>query len=106
MVNRRCVVRNPARIFWIGFTVVSLLGGSALADQTNDHFLLGYITAVLEQQYKIKAGSLKVQDGVVLINANELSAPDRDKVITHLKGISGVVRVEVIETDSKETHPP
>lgn len=85
-----------------------LCGGSVLADTTNDHFLLGYATAILEQQYKVKAGSLKVQDGVVLINASDLSAPDRDKIITHLKEIVGVVRVEVIETADKQApaQPP
>ena len=86
--------------------LMALLSHSAIADTTNDHFLLGYTTAILEEQYKIKAGSLKVQDGVILINATDLPAPDRDKIVTRLKEITGVVRVELVELPDKNQPPP
>src|SRR5688572_8135264 len=97
MQARKCVAFNPARLSWIGLLILVFLSQPILASTTNDHFLLGYVTAILERQYKLKTGSLKVQEGVVLINASDLPASDQDKIVTTLKEIAGVVRVETVE---------
>jgi len=103
---QKCAAFPAARLSCLGLFLFVLLGQSVIADTTNDHFVLGYATAILEQQYKLKIGSLKVQDGVILINASDLPAPDKEKIVATLKEISGVVRVEVVEmTDEKATPP-
>ena len=104
MLTRRGIGGKVAQLLRIGLGSVLLLGRSILADTTNDHFLLGYTTAILEQ-YKIKAGSLKVQDGVILINATDVPAPDRDKITSRLKEIPGVVRVDLVELSNNNLVP-
>jgi hypothetical protein len=100
-----CTAFNPTRVACLGFFLAVLLARPVHA-QTNDHFLLGYATAILEQQYKLKVGSMKVQDGVVLINASDLPAPDKEKIVTTLRQITGVVRVELVEMTDKNGTPP
>jgi hypothetical protein len=52
---------------------------------------------VLEQQFKAQVGSLQVKDGVILLQAKDIPATDRDKIVEALKQIRGVVRVDVID---------
>lgn len=90
----RIVVTNGLR--WLCFAcVISTLIAIARADVPEDRYILGYATAVLEQQFKVQVGSLQVKDGVILIQAKDVPTPDRDKIIDALKKISGVVRVDI-----------
>jgi hypothetical protein len=79
---------------------------SAFADSTNDQFVLGYATAILEQQFKVQAGSLQVKDGVITIMAKDLPATERERAITVLKEIKGVTHVDIIDGDKQPTPAP
>jgi len=84
--------------------VLVCLAGFAYGDIPNDHYIMGYATAILEQQFKVQAGSLQVKDGVIIVRAEDLGAADREKIVSALKEIRGVVRVDVIEVP--EANPP
>jgi len=87
------------------FFMLSILQ-SAFADTTNDQFVLGYATAMLEQQFKVQAGSLQVKDGVITIMAKDLPATERERAIAVLKEIKGVMRVEVVDGGQQPTPTP
>jgi hypothetical protein len=72
----------------------------------DDQFILGYSTALLEQQFKVKAGSLQVKDGVIVISAEDLPATDSDQIVKLLQDIVGVVRVEVIDGEGTPPDRP
>jgi hypothetical protein len=78
---------------------------AAQADPATDHFLMGYASAILEQQFKLKAGSLFVKDGVVSIHRADVPLPERDRVEKALQEIKGVTRVEIIETPPDQAPP-
>jgi hypothetical protein len=68
--------------------------GAAAASPTEDGFIAGYATAVLEQQLRVERATVRVADGVVTL---ALPAPprDRDRLIAAMRQIRGVVRVEL-----------
>jgi len=100
----RTITTNGLR--WLFFTgVIPALIATARADVLEDRYILGYATAVLEQQFKAQVGSLQVKDGVVLIQAKDVPAPDRDKIVEALKKISGVVRVDIADVPANLPPP-
>ncbi len=62
-----------------------------------DAFIAGYAFAVLEQQFGVQAPSLRVQHGVLTLQASDLAGADRERVRAALAAIRGVVRVEIQE---------
>jgi hypothetical protein len=62
----------------------------------DDAYTTGYVAAVLERQFNINPRSLKVQDGIVTIDAGDLPRADRSKVVTTLSAVQGVTRVELL----------
>jgi len=68
----------------------------APAAPPSDAWLEGYAAAVLERELKLPAASLRVRDGVLTVSAGDLAGADRDRVLTLLRGIRGVSRVEII----------
>jgi hypothetical protein len=99
-------IRRPLRCFVLGLVFSMSLLESVFADTTKDEYILGYSTAILEQQFKIKAGALQVKDGVITVMAKDLPATDRDRVVNVLKEINGVVRVDVLDGDVQPVTPP
>ncbi len=83
---------------------VSLPQG-ARADTAEDRYILGYATAILEQQFKAQAGSMQVKDGVILLQAKDVPATDREKIVEALKKIRGVVRVDVVDVTADQPLP-
>jgi hypothetical protein len=77
----------------------------ARASATDDRYILGYATAILEQQFKAQAGSMQVKDGVILLQTKDVPATDRDKIVEALKQIRGVVRVDVLDVPNNQPVP-
>jgi hypothetical protein len=75
------------------------------ADMAEDRYILGYATAILEQQFKLQVGSLQVKDGIIQLHAKDLPAADRDKIVELLKQVRGVVRVEVVDVPNGRPLP-
>src|SRR6185436_12202340 len=83
----------------IAFVVLVAIGSMApggFAVET-DAWLEGYAAAVLERQLGITVPSLAVRHGVIQLNAADLGASERDRVVAVLSAIRGIVRVEVLE---------
>jgi Protein of unknown function (DUF1207) len=64
----------------------------------SDAWLEGYATAVLERDLGLVVPSLRVSQGVLTVSAAELVNVDRARVLSTLRSIPGVTRVEIVET--------
>jgi hypothetical protein len=63
----------------------------------DDRYLAGYAAAVFERQFNLKSQSLAVDNGVVTVSAAELGASRRQEVVSALRSIPGVAKVEVVQ---------
>lgn len=64
----------------------------------DDNFIRGYVTAVLEREFSLSSVSPAVEDGVVVLKAEDVADTDRDGLIKTLSAVPGVRKVEI--TDS------
>jgi hypothetical protein len=79
----------------------------ALASATEDSYIAGYASAVLEREFDVESATITVTDGVVRLFAEELPANSLDKVVSALSAIRGVVRVEISSpTEADAPAPP
>jgi len=81
----------------LGVCSLVVAATSASASPADDAYIQGYATAVLERNLGITGARLDVTDGVVTVSSEERVVLDRAKIIDALKGIRGVVRVQVLE---------
>lgn len=98
-------MRRAAAAGWpiaLPLLLVVGLAGSPAAGPTEDAYIVGYVTAVLERQLEIKGGTVTVKDGVVRVEFPGLAASDDDRIRAALSGIGGVVGVELV----KRAAPP
>jgi hypothetical protein len=72
------------------------------AQTSEDGFIKGYAAAVLEREFRLKVPSLRVENGIVMLRASDLSGVNRHAVFEALAGIRGVVRVSLVDA----TAPP
>lgn len=70
---------------------------SASAAPARDDYIAGYATAVVEREMRLAGRDLSVKDGVITISAANLSAQEREKLVTALAGIPGVLRIDVAD---------
>jgi hypothetical protein len=75
------------------------------AGATGDAYLTGYARAVLERELHVGAASLRVESGVVKLDASDLAGTDRSRVIEELSRIRGVAGVEISETATRAPSP-
>ena len=68
-----------------------------LAGPAEDAYVAGYVTAILERQLDVKGSRITVKDGVVTVEVAGLPSSDREKLVTNLSTIAGVVRVVVVD---------
>src|SRR6185503_17150265 len=80
-------------VFALGF-VLGIVPAAIAAD---DAYIAGYAAAVLQHEFHAPKAALRVQGGVVVVDAESLGTVDRAKVATALGNIPGVVRVEIRE---------
>jgi Protein of unknown function (DUF1207). len=91
---------KPVKKFYLLLLELAIIGCStsnAGAVPTNDQYIAGYATAVLEREFNLTAASLSVKDGVITLSTEDLAGSDREKINAVLGNIRGVVRVAVIE---------
>jgi hypothetical protein len=72
------------------------------AQARDDGFIKGYAAAVLEREFHLKAPSLRVENGIITLQASDLPGVNRNAVIEALSRIHGVVRVSLVDA----TAPP
>ena len=71
--------------------------GRAAAAPPPDAWLEGYAAAVLERDLGLSVPSLRATQGVLTLSAADLSVADRARVLSALRTIRGVTRVEIVE---------
>jgi len=69
----------------------------AVASHTDDQFIAGYATAILEREFHLSGATVRVEDGVIILQSVDLVSVDRDEVIAALTAIHDVLRVEIRE---------
>jgi hypothetical protein len=79
------------------FILAVMLSGVSIvrAAIPDDSYIAGYAAGVLKQGFRIDHPSLKVQHGVVTIQAEKIPADERAKVLQALSEIPGVTAVKV-----------
>jgi hypothetical protein len=81
--------------FWP--TVLLLfLASPVIGASTEDGYIAGYATAVLDQEFHLAAGSITVENGVITVAVNNVAGAERDRMIAALRKIPGVHHVEVV----------
>lgn len=86
--------------------MILILAGSAAATPTQDSYIAGYASAVLEREFSVRSATVKVQDGVVTLVRDELGWQSRNKIVSEISAIRGVVRVELESRAEAGTAPP
>lgn len=71
------------------------LGAPPVAPRPSDDYLHGYATALLEHRFGLRGAAVRVQDGVVHVDASSLAGADRAQVVAALAAIPGVAGVDV-----------
>jgi hypothetical protein len=102
-----CSVLHASRIVLGGLICVFCLavGSESSTIATDDSYIAGYASAVLQHEFNVPGAILQARDGVVVVTADSLGKVDRQKVLTALEKIPGVVRVEVREEAESLTVP-
>jgi len=79
------------------FVFCLVLGIVSATIAADDSYIAGYAAAVLQHEFNVPGAVLQVHEGVVIVTADSLGKVDRQKVLTALENIPGVVRAEVRE---------
>jgi hypothetical protein len=79
------------------FVLCLILGIVSATTAADDSYIAGYAAAVLQHEFNLPGAVLQVKDGVVIVTAESLGMADRQKILTALEQIPGVVHVEVQE---------
>src|SRR5512141_3197697 len=92
-------ISNTMKIATSGavFVFCFVLGIVSATIAADDSYIAGYAAAVLEHEFNASGAIVQVHEGVVVLPADSLGKVDRQKVVTALQKIPGVVRVEVRE---------
>ena len=102
---------RPARRAAIVLCALLLLAwpGTA-APASEDAFVAGYAAAILEREFRLRAPSLRVENGVIRLEAADLGGVDHERVRAALQAIPGAARVEILEAGAppaaRETAEP
>ena len=98
----------PARRLAAALGLVLLLASPtpAAALASEDAFVAGYAAAILEREFKLTAPSLRVENGVISLQATDLGGADRARVLAALQAIRGAARVEILEPGAAPPTPP
>ena len=84
---------------WLGLLCLGSPAADGWAAASDDAFVAGYATAVLEREFNLHAPSLRVTEGLVTVTAEDLAGADREEVLRRLSSIRGVLRVVVQSAD-------
>ena len=87
------------------FVLCLILGIVSVTNAADDSYIAGYAAAVLEHEFYVPGAIVQVHEGVEILTADSLGKVDRQKVITALEKIPGVVRAEVREEAGSSAAP-
>lgn len=90
---------------WLGLFCRASPAADGWAAASDDAFVAGYATAVLEREFNVRAPSLRVTEGLITVTAEDLAGADREEVLRRLSSIQGVLRVVVLSADPASPDP-
>lgn len=97
---------SPTRPAAAALALVLLVAAPALAAlASEDAFVAGYAAAILEREFRVRAPSLRVEHGVISVQASDLAGVDRARVLAALQAIRGAARVEILEAGAPPPAP-
>jgi Protein of unknown function (DUF1207) len=81
----------------MGLALVLTLAAASVvvAAPVDDGYIEGYAAAILQREFSLAPPSLRVQHGVITIDAADLASVDQAAVLAQLERIPGVARVEL-----------
>src|SRR5437667_10895583 len=88
----------PVTVLLLILVTTPFLVSIVAAVTGDDGYIAGYAAAVLEREFHLPAPALRVQNGVITLQAADLQGVDRAAVIEALSRIRGAVRVDVSDT--------
>lgn len=97
MCGHRSVQPKPWDRLLLCAVLLAMMIPPAFATPIDDAYIQGYASAVLERDLGIGGARVEVVDGVVVVSGDGSLAHDRDKIVTALSKVRGVVRVDVVE---------
>jgi hypothetical protein len=85
---------------------VLLAWPAAAEPASEDAFVAGYAAAILEREFGLRPPSLRVENGVIRVEAADLVGVDRERVRAALQAIRGAARVEILEAGAPPPAAP
>src|SRR5215470_17932439 len=81
----------------VSFMLGLILAAASIvaAAPADDGYIAGYAAAVLQREFALTAPSLRVQQGVITIDAADLAGVDQAAVLAQLQRVPGVTHIEV-----------
>ncbi len=90
----------------IAMLVVLLQLSDAFASPSDDRFIEGYATAVLERELGVKVRTVRAEQGSLTVHIESLGSSDKESIKAVLSSIEGVVHLEIInDLEVAETRP-
>ena len=83
-----------------------LLPNTSLLFAQDETFIEGYATAILEREFGISNSKVRVENGIIILLAEDLSGRTREKLVAALKRIKGVKEVRIEEKAPSPEPPP
>jgi hypothetical protein len=104
MATRRCSYRRPSNtLLWLLLALV--LAAPAAGARSDDAYLEGYATAVVERELDAERASVRVQDGHLQLFVEGAEDAALERVVAYLSSLEGVVDVRVVELEPGESPP-
>lgn len=100
----KCPKSSPFALAACLFLLVSVHHPLNLA-AADDSYIAGYAAALLEREFRLNA-AIQVKNGVVTVYMSPSVHGDRHKIVSALRTITGVERVELVEFERPEASPP
>jgi len=97
--------RRPLTFLALVLLCAAFHPASGFAAPRDDGYVSGYAAAVLERDFRLAAPSLRVEGGVISIDAADLGEADRAAVVSALERIRGATRVMVVDPIELKGNP-
>ncbi len=99
MNNKKAVFGGKIQSLFAVLIIVLHFSAAVPEASGNDSYIQGYASAILEREFNIKPGSVRVEDGVVYINDGAIAGVDFGKIMNELSAIQGVRVVEIVGSE-------
>jgi hypothetical protein len=85
--------RRVGAVIVVAWVIFAFVNSSAAETTSQDAFIAGYASAILEHDYHLERTSLTVKDGIITVTTQGLGAAEKESVLESLKKIQGVREV-------------